>query len=284
MQQSRQIPAGRFLVFTLFVIIVANQAFARAEEEHSVGSIDNVSALPDAPSSTDRDVAGNGLEKQSAARQKDEVLQPFLTSVPLARSERWHRFVVRSFSPSAFGGGILDAGEAQFSHDLPAYGHGFDGFEKRYAAILVGRTANNFFSIYLFPTVLHQDLNPSRLGPAASFWHRLAYAGSRTLIARDESGNSVINGTFLLSTVASNTLKNLYYPVQQRRLSATLSAIDGLLIGNMQNNLKREFLPDVQHFVWKHLPVRVKRFAPHLPFYKLWEPARFSDDFDLSEK
>jgi len=180
-------------------------------------------------------------------------------------SQRWHSFVDHTFSPSALRGDLLDAAQAQFHHAWPEYGKGFPGFEKRYGAILAGHAAGNFFGTYLFPTLLHQSPRSPRLGPGHSVWRRFGYAVSRVAVTRDDYGNETLNSSLLLTTAGTSSVANLYYPRDQRGWSPTASRFEGSLMGNLQGNLSREFLPDIQQFLWKHAPARLQRLAPRLP-------------------
>ncbi|HYA24792.1 MAG TPA: hypothetical protein VEF05_11570 [Terriglobales bacterium] len=217
--------------------------------------------LPDAPSAVVR-------SQPPASFQLQVVFESgFPPSSAAKVDERFHRFLETSFSSSATRGNLLDAGQAQIQKAWPGYGKGFRGFEKRYFAITADHAAGNFFGAFLFPTLLHQNPRSPRLGPGSSLWRRLGYAASRAALTRDDSGNTSFNTSLLLSTVASSAVKNFYYPRDQRGVSTTVSAVERSLLGNVQGNLSREFLPDIQHFLWKHAPERWQRFTQRLPFH-----------------
>jgi hypothetical protein len=51
----------------------------------------------------------------------------------------------------------------------------------------------------------------------------------------------------------------------------------------MQDNLSREFVPDIEQFLWKRMPAGLKRLEQCIPFRRLWEPAAFAEDFPTSK-
>jgi hypothetical protein len=239
-------------------------------------------SLPDAPSMVS-EVASFPLVLSSGLMESDE----HQAGSSSGRSEgllsrnaeaRFLQFQERANSPDVLAGTFLDAIQAQLQHVWPGYGSGLQGFAKRYGALLADRDASSFFGTFLFPSLLHQDPRYFRLGPASSIWHRTAYAISRTVLTRNDAGGTTFNSSLLFSVVASQSLKNLYYPEQQRGFAVTLQRSGNALLGNMQDNLSREFLPDVEAFLWKHVPARLKRLERRMPLRRVWEPAAFAED------
>jgi hypothetical protein len=72
-------------------------------------------------------------------------------------------------------------------------------------------------------------------------------------------------------------LANAYYPRQQRGLPATITRTETSLLNHVQSNLSREFLPDIEHFLWKHLPARLKQIEKRMPLSRKWEPEGFAE-------
>jgi len=261
-------------IVVLFAVCLGH---ALAETPTTTNQSGSGAMLPDAPSAVVTELQFSSFIPPSmnmAAGAEPAVLvfeSSYRPDTARVRTdERLHRFLQNSFSPSASRGNLLDAVQAHFQKAWPGYGTGISGFERRYFAISAGHVANNFFGTYLFPTWLHQNPLSSRLGPGASLWRRFGYAITRVAVTRDDRGNETFNSSLLLSTVASNSVRNLYYPQDQRGLSSTIGGIEGSLIGNVQGNLSREFMPDIQQFLWKHAPAKLQRLAHHLPFSTKW--------------
>jgi hypothetical protein len=230
-------------------------------------------ATPDAPSA----VFAANVEFSSSKSQDlasilgvvgspDPILGFLPRTAPVSAQERFHRFLHRSFSPEALRGDLWDAAQAQFHGAWPGYGGGVIGFEKRYFAVLASHTTSNFFGGYMFPTLLHQNPRSPRLGPGHSFWHRFGYAATRVAVTRNDYGKETFNSSLLLTMAASRSVANLYFPREQRGFSASISSVQGALIDTVQGNLQREFVPDIQHFLWKHAPGCLKRMADRLPY------------------
>ena len=282
MIKQHETPAGTFAVFVLFIASLGH-SFGQTTSGQTSGAPENQSSLeatlPDAPSavvSTDLPLfilkwqPGEG--DRISALDSSHRFHPHPTP-----DQRWHSFLQRSFARSALRGDLLDAASAQFHNTWPEYGKGSLGFERRFGAVVAGHVASNFFGTYLFPTLLHQNPSSPRLGPGHTVWRRFGYALSRVAVTRDDSGKDTLNSSFLLSSVAANSIADLYYPRNQRGFSATLSRIEGSLIDNEQGSLQREFLPDIAQFLWKHASGSLQRLAQRLPFTKRPQPAGLSE-------
>jgi hypothetical protein len=282
MQGSRRIFWGA----AVLVVCIAH-SFAQAAPPDRMASVTNDPAsLPDAPSAIVVGVpTGDSSESQEDARRNSDRLIPetlfgsasHSTYSPLNSRDRLHAFLRHTCSPSALADTVLDAGRDQIHNDWPGYRHGFQGFGKRYGAVLADRTVNSFFGTFLLPSLLHEDPRYFRLGPQSSIWHRMGYALTRVGIARDASGRDTFNNSLLLSTILSNSLANAYYPRQQRGLTETINRTETSLLGHVQSNLSREFLPDIEHFLWKHLPARLKQIEMRMPLSRKWQPEGFAD-------
>jgi hypothetical protein len=87
----------------------------------------------------------------------------------------------------------------------------------------------------------------------------------------------------LFTILEAQSLKNAYYPEPQRGFAQTLQRSQNALLGNMQDNLSLEFVPDMERFLRKRMPAGVKRLEQHIPFRRLWEPAAFAQDFPTTK-
>jgi hypothetical protein len=191
--------------------------------------------------------------------------QPSSSYAPLSTADKFHKFLRQTYSPYTFLGVAFDAGFAQMTHDWPAYGMGMEGYGKRYGALLADREAQTFFSSFLFASTLHQDPRYFRMGEDHSVWHRAAYAASRVLITRSDSGASTANSSLWMGTLLARSLTNAYYPRQERGFSDTMSRVSGSLLSTAQTNLTREFLPDMVRIFRRHEPDRMKEWEEKMP-------------------
>jgi hypothetical protein len=281
--------AGVGAAVVLLWTVCPGHSFGQTTSATQTSAVENQSesevVSPDAPAaavvtlsfSNSRSHAGFGAGDDNSLPEVELQSSDHSATVPVTAEERLHRFLQNSFSSAALGGNLLDAAQAQLHKAWPGYGRGFDGFQRRYFAVSAGHIGNNLFGTYLFPTLLHQNPRSPRLGPGSSVWRRLGYAVSRPVLTYDDRGKQTVNLSLLLTTVASSSVTNLYYPRGQCGVAQTVSRIEGSLIGNVQGNLTREFLPDIEQFLWKHAPSGLKRLTRRLPFSKRWQPVEFSE-------
>ena len=206
-----------------------------------------------------------------------ELLKPCALSeaplyVPLDRQAKFVLFTERISSPTTFLSAAFDAGYSHVTGGWRAYGQGADGYGKRYGATLADAEARSFFQSFLMPSLLHQDPRyfPSR---KTRFLPRLAYAVTRVLITKSDSGKDAFNSSLLTGTVLSKTLTNVYYPRPERGVEPTASRIGGALLGDIQTNLLLEFGPDITRFFRKHAPDKLKRLQDRVLLRKnvLWQ-------------
>lgn len=234
--------------------------------------------LPIAPSTTEAASAVISRTHMESTENFGHALPTFnygSHSGTAKRDARFDQFVHNSFTTPALASNLFDAVQAQWRKTWPGYGKGIDGFEKRYYAVTAGHVTNNFFGTYFFPTLLHQNPRSPRLGSNSGVWRRCGYGLSRLVVIRDDNGRQTVNSSLLFSIVASSAVRNLYYPARQRGFSPSVSRIQGSVVDSVQGNLSREFLPDVERFLWKHAPSGIQRITKGLPFAKKWEPAAF---------
>jgi hypothetical protein len=300
MRQNRRVlvTAAPVLILILFGPCLGDSVAQAAQADRTVSAVngnqnDDGLILPDAPSTlfpTASWFPSAELFKNNLKPDSDSVAEKLLhdhrspSSNPLSTADKFQRFLRHSFSPSAFGGTLLDAGQAQIHNDWPGYGPGLKGFERRYGALLADRSVNSFFGTFLFPSLFHQDPRRSRLGPGFTVWRRIGNAVGRVGVTRDDYGKPTFNSSLAFSTILSQSLTNLYYPRQQRGFSPTVARVEGSMLGNIQGNLTREFLPDIEHFLWKHAPSWLKRFEQRLPFSEAWQPQGFSESSQTARR
>ncbi len=192
-------------------------------------------------------------------------------------SENLNRFLQQSCSPFSFLTTGFDVGLAQFRKPQSDFGFGVHGFLRRYGTSLADNRSSTFFGTFLLPSLLHQEQRYSRLGPRSSPWRRAAYSLSQVVIAHGRNGGEVFNSSLILTTVFSKSLQNAYYPSDQRGFAQTMDRTGRTLLDRTQNNLSREFLPDIESFCWRHMPKRLKQIERHMPFSSQWEPPAFSE-------
>ena len=104
----------------------------------------------------------------------------------------------------------FQAGISQAENSEPGYGQGAAGYGKRFGAAAADGTIENFMTSAIFPSVFHQDPRYFQLGKG-SFVHRAAYALSRILITRTDSGHNQFNVSEVFGSALAAAISTYSY-------------------------------------------------------------------------
>jgi len=116
---------------------------------------------------------------------------------------------------TSFVGVSAAAGIEQANNSFAGYGQGAAGYAKRWAAQFGNGRFNDFFSHYVFASLLHQDPRYFYQGTGTRK-SRLLHALSSAFVARGDNGKNMPNYSYLLGTMCSGALSNAYYPQANR--------------------------------------------------------------------
>jgi hypothetical protein len=163
---------------------------------------------------------------------------------PLTTGEKF-ALVQHYFDPFTFVFTSITAGIEQATNEKAGYGQGALGYAKRYGADFTDGFTNELFVTGVFPSLLHEDPRYYRLGHGSAF-KRTAYALSRILIARGDSGNSRINASEFLGNITSGALSMTYYPQNERSVSGVFSRMSVEIGYDSLFNVLKEFYPDLK--------------------------------------
>ncbi|HVN85540.1 MAG TPA: hypothetical protein VMW17_11910 [Candidatus Binatia bacterium] len=169
--------------------------------------------------------------------------QPVITS-----RDKFSIAINDSFDPYAFPTAAFFAGISQLQNNYPSWGHGADGFGRRFLAAFADQTVSNVMSEAVFPIVLHQDPRFLRLGRGSVF-DRVAYAATRICVTRGDDGSAEFNVSEFGGNAVMAVASNLYAPPEDRGVSDT--AIKwGIQLGvDMMGSIFREFWPDIKRIL-----------------------------------
>jgi hypothetical protein len=159
----------------------------------------------------------------------------------------WHQF----WDESAHYGNVIQAAISQAADGIPHYGEGWGAFGERYLAQEGDQFTGAFLIYGILPNMLHQDPRYFRKGRGSALY-RIAYAASRVLIARTDSGNPTFNASQVFGQLGQAGISLSYYPKQDRD-------VHGLFVGwavnqtyNVGWNQLKEFTPDLNAFIRRH--------------------------------
>jgi hypothetical protein len=167
--------------------------------------------------------------------------QPFS---PLSAREKF-ALVKHYFDPFTFVFTSITSGIEQASNEKAGYGQGAMGYAKRYGADFTDGFTNELFVTGVFPTLLHEDPRYYRLGHGSTF-KRTAYALSRILITRTDSGGSRLNSSEFLGNIVSGGLSMTYYPSSERSVAGVFTRMSVEIGYDSLFNVLKEFYPDLK--------------------------------------
>jgi hypothetical protein len=132
------------------------------------------------------------------------------------------------------------AGVEQKRDIFPGYGHGSEGYAKRFGAAYADTLISKMVSRAILPTVLRQDPRYFYRG-SGSIRSRIFYALRAAVITRGDNGQMQPNYSQVLGNFASSGISNLYRAPGDR--TASLTFRNGLIMtgSGAVENLLREF-------------------------------------------
>jgi hypothetical protein len=193
------------------------------------------------------------------------------SEVPLAplrtTREKWDNFAKETVGPLTWGGGAFNALFSQVTNTDPKYGMNGAALGKRFGASLADIASQNFFGDFVVASALHEDPQYHRKGEGFSLRYRMAYAISRALVIRKDTGGNTFNFDNVLGTAASSAFSNIYYPAVSRNGSAMLMHFWTDVADNGFVNLAPEFWPDFKRKVFGHwMRPRPDRESANAPY------------------
>jgi hypothetical protein len=167
-----------------------------------------------------------------------------LNAPPLTSSQKFHLFTRTVKDPYNL---IMPAVNAVILSSTGAssgFGSGFSGFAKRYAASIGDSVSSNFFRLYAFPALLHEDPRYVRAGQG-SIGKRTAHVFAAAVWTRKDDKTFGFNWSKLLASGASAGLSNAYYPPENRGSKLTLERIGLSYLSEIGYDALKEFWPDI---------------------------------------
>jgi hypothetical protein len=196
------------------------------------------------PKQTDSSTKPPGRKRMFGLMPAYGVVDAGLQPPPLT-SGRKFKLALQYIDPYTFGFVSVEAGLNQAFDGPKEYGQGAEGYGKRYGAGFGDGLTNSIFTTGVYPTLLRQDPRYYRRGEG-EFSHRMAYAASRTLVTRQDSGRPAFNFSEVLGNFTSSSIALTYYPASQRDFS-NVARRAGIQLGfDAGLNLLKEFYPDIE--------------------------------------
>src|SRR5215467_2931143 len=121
---------------------------------------------------------------------------------PPTQAEKFRTFVDEARSPLTFGAAGVDAGIMRATEVGDLSSGRQPSLTELYKGALIQKESGAFFSKYLYPALLKQDPR-YHASSSPSFWGRVMYAASRTVITRNDSGKTTLNTSYFLGVLTS---------------------------------------------------------------------------------
>ena len=131
------------------------------------------------------------------------------------------------------------------------YGSGFSGWSKRYASSLADTTSGNFFRLYAYPAMLHEDPRYFRVG-RGSIGKRTKHVFAGVFITRKDDPSFRFNWSKLLASASSAGLSYAYYPAENRGAHLMVSRVGLSYLTEIGSNALKEFWPDIARKIRKN--------------------------------
>jgi hypothetical protein len=176
---------------------------------------DSVEVTP----TTREEIAQRQIEQQEQQRVFGFVPNFYVSydpdALPLNTRQKFELSWKSHLDPIQFASTAGFAWLQQRRNEFPAFGDGWEGYAKRYAAAFASNTTRSLITQVVMPTVFKQDPRYFYLGTgstASRFW----YAMSRSVIRKGDNGEWQPNYSSILGGLASGAISNFYYPEEDR--------------------------------------------------------------------
>lgn len=166
------------------------------------------------------------------------------TAPPLTPSQKFRMFAQTVKDPYSLIMPAVNAVILSATGASSGYGSGFSGFAKRYGAAIGDSVSSNFFRLYAFPSLLHEDPRYFR-ADKGSIGKRTLHTFTATVWGRKDDKTFGFNWSKLLGTSVSAGLSNAYYPAENRGTKLTLERIGLSYLSEVGYNALKEFWPDI---------------------------------------
>jgi hypothetical protein len=167
---------------------------------------------------------------------------------PLSTREKFKLGTEDSVDYSSFVWAGLVAGQSMALKSYPELRTGLAGYGRYYWRAFADQASGAFFTEAIVPSLTHEDPRYYTLGHGG-FFRRTAYALSRVVITKTDSGGKSFNYSEIVGNGMEAGLSNFYYPPEERGFSKTAQNWGTQLEAAALNNIVKEFWPDIRRHV-----------------------------------
>jgi hypothetical protein len=142
---------------------------------------------------------------------------------------------------------------AEGTNAHPSLGKGPEGFWNYYWRGWVDKTDGNYWVIFAYPSLFHQDERYYAKGKGG-FLKRTSYAASRILITPNYEGHNSFNASEILGRATAQGISTFYYPKSDRTIGALAVRFGWAMGRDALTNTFREWWPDIATHVLHRNP------------------------------
>ena len=216
-------------------------------------------SFPDAPSAQ----PPTQVEKSRAFVDETRSPLTFGAAQPPTQAEKFRAFVDEARSPLTVGAAGVSTGIMHLT-EVGGLSSGREAsLTELYKGALIQKESSAFFSKYLYPALLKQDPRYHH-SSSPSFWGRVMYAASRTIITPNDSGKATLNTSYFLGMLTSVAITTAYHPYWTRSTSATFKTFASTMGSDAGINILHEFEPGIRQIVNGHTPKFVSRIEERI--------------------
>lgn len=227
------------LIFLLLVVVGAG----RAQQEGPPRELPDALA---AKANRAQQTRPNSLQETIEILQRRSVFFPDLATSKnaLTVKQKFELFADKSIAPSRFLSSAAGAGIRQARDDIPGYGQEIGGYGKRFGSSMATSASDNFFGTFVLSSMLHRDPRYF-VTMHGGLGHRIAYALSRIVISRTDSGTQGTNWPGLIGPLLAESLANSYLPAKEQTTGKTFERYGWRIGANTASNVLKEYWPSI---------------------------------------
>jgi hypothetical protein len=201
------------------------------------------------------EVAEAQIKEQEKQRLLGFIPNFFVTynpnAAPLNAKQKFELAWRVAVDPVTFAGAGVYAGIEQVGDRYPEYGHGLQGYAKRYGAGYADAFAGIFIGNAILPSLLKQDPRYFYKG-TGSARSRILYALASSVICKGDNKRWQPNYSFISGSIAVGGISTLYYPTSGNTAAfvfqnALIRIGQGSLGGILQEFVLRKLTPHLRH-------------------------------------
>ena len=218
------------------------------------------SHLPDAPSANSVVAMASSSSSNSSDTEQTKRILGFIPNFrsvgadvilpPQTAKNKFKIGLQDTFDYSNFIFVGAQAGLSQATNSYPAFHQSARGYGRYYWHTFADQSDENIWVESILPAAFHEDSRYYTLGHGG-FVKRTAYALSRVIITRTDSGTESFNASEIIGAGGAAGISSAYYPKQYCTWTKTGQRWLTNIILDGANFVVREFWPDV-HSAFRH--------------------------------